>query len=488
MATKNFAAIDLGAESGRVVVGELHTGQLLLREVSRFRNGPVRVAGHLHWDALRLYDEILNGLALAIKQCGSLESAAVDTWGVDFGLLDRTGALIGNPYHYRDHRTDGVMEQVFARVPREQVFAATGIQFMPLNTLYQLYAMRGTPALESAATLLLMPDLINYWLTGERRAEYTIATTTQFFNPMRRQWAIELLNQLDLPVNILSEIVQPASPIGDLVPTVADQIGAKLRIVAPAAHDTQSAIAAVPARLDDYAYISSGTWSLMGVVSPTPFITDMTRDFNFTNEGGADGTICLLKNLTGLWLVQECRRAWARDGEDLSYADLAALAEDAPSFQAFIDPDDAAFLSPDDMPRAIAAFLAATGQSVADERGSLLRVVLESLAAKYRLTLEQLEQITGRSLEVIHIVGGGSQNQLLCQLTADACGRPVLAGPVEATALGNIMAQLVAAGECTSWAEAREIVLTAFPTAMYEPRQRAAWDEAYARFKALVKK
>lgn len=488
MATRNFAAIDLGAESGRVVVGELHTGQLLLREVHRFRNGPVRVAGHLHWDALRLYDEILNGLALAIKQCGSLESAAVDTWGVDFGLLDRTGALIGNPYHYRDHRTDGVMEQVFARVPREQVFAATGIQFMPLNTLYQLYAMRGTPALESAATLLLMPDLINYWLTGEQRAEYTIATTTQFFDPVRRQWAIELLNQLDLPVNILPEIVQPASPIGDLGPAAADQIGSNLRIIAPAAHDTQSAIAAVPARLDDYAYISSGTWSLMGVVSPTPFITDMTRDFNFTNEGGADGTICLLKNLTGLWLVQECRRAWARDGEDLSYADLAALAEDAPPFQAIIDPDDTAFLSPDDMPRAIAAFLAATGQSVADERGSLLRVVLESLAAKYRLTLEQLEQITGRSLEVIHIVGGGSQNRLLCQLTADACGRSVLAGPVEATALGNIMAQLVAAGECASWAEAREIVLTAFPTAMYEPRQRAAWDEAYARFKALVKK
>jgi rhamnulokinase len=487
MASRNFAAIDLGAESGRVVVGQFDGRRLSLYEAHRFRNGPIHVAGHMHWDVLHIFEEILAGLARAAKQSGAPASVGVDTWGVDFGLLDRTGALIGNPYHYRDHRTDDVMDKVFARVPREAVFAATGIQFMQLNTLYQLYAMLDSPALDCAETLLMIPDLINYWLTGEKVGEYTIATTTQFYDTANGAWAIGLLGKLGLPARIMPRVIPPATPIGPLLPAVAQPIGVGgIQVIAPASHDTGSAVAAVPARTADYAYISSGTWSLMGVVWPQPIITAMTRDFNFTNEGGVGGTIRLLKNVTGLWLIQECRRAWARAGDELSYADITALAERAAPFQALINPDHPSFLNPDDMPHAIQSLCAATGQSVPSDRGSLVRVALESLACKYRLTFDQLEQIAGRRLEVIHIVGGGSRNQVLCQFTADACARPVLAGPVEATALGNIMAQMVAGGECATWAEAREIIRDAFPLATYEPRDTAAWNAAYARFRELA--
>jgi rhamnulokinase len=490
MPTKNFLAIDLGAESGRAVVGRFDGNQLSLHEMYRFRNGPVRVAGHLHWDVLRTFEEIQNGLAQAAREFGEMTSLGVDTWGVDFGLLDKTGALIGNPYHYRDHRTDGVMEQVFARVPRAEIFQSTGIQFMQLNTLYQLYAMAraGSPALDIADTLLMMPDLFNYWLTGEKLGEYTIATTTQFFDTLNNIWATGLLEKLGLPTRIMPRVIPPATEIGPLVSSVTDQLGLHgVKVIAPACHDTGSAVAAVPARTDDYAYISSGTWSLMGVVSSQPIITDVTRDFNFTNEGGVGGTIRLLKNITGLWLVQECRRAWARAGDEMSYADITALAEQAKPFQAFVEPDHSSFLSPDDMPKAIRNFCEATGQPVPSDRGALVRVALESLACKYRLTRERLEQVTGRRLEVIHIIGGGSQNQLLCQFTADACARPVYAGPVEATALGNVLAQAIADGYCASWAEAREIVRAAFPLRAYEPRDTAAWDEAYARFETIVR-
>jgi rhamnulokinase len=485
--TKNFVAIDLGAESGRVVVGALAGRQLALHEVHRFRNEPVRLSGHLYWDVLHIYNEILNGLAQAARQFGAMTSIGVDTWGVDFGLLDRTGTLIGNPCHYRDRRTDGVMEQVFARVPREEVFAATGIQFMQLNTLYQLYAMLDSPALDSAATLLLMPDLVNYWLTGEKVSEYSIATTTQFYDTARRNWAIGLLEKLGLPSKIMPPVIQPAATIGPLATPVAEQLNLTgIKVIAPACHDTSSAVAAVPASTDNYAYISSGTWSLMGVVSPCPIITAVTRDLNFTNEGGADGTICLLKNITGLWLVQQCRQAWARAGDELSYADLTALAEQAQPFRALVDPDHASFLNPGDMPGAIQNFCTGTGQAVPADRGSIVRVALESLACKYRLTLEHLEQITGRQLEVIHIVGGGSQNQLLCQFTASVCGRPVLGGPVESTALGNIMAQALAAGECATWAEARDLIRGAFPLTAYEPQHTAVWNDTYACFHSIV--
>ncbi len=489
MTTKNLLAFDLGAESGRAVVGRFDGKQLSLHEAHRFPNRSVWVAGHLYWDVLRLFDEIQNGLALAARQFGEIASVGVDTWGVDFGLLDRNGALIGNPVHYRDHRTDGVMDQVWARVPRAEVFEITGIQFMQLNTLYQLYSMalEGSPALDIAETLLMMPDLINYWLTGEKLGEYTIATTTQFFDARKREWAAGLLDRLGLPSRIMPKIIAPASEIGPLLPQWSGQTGLQgTRVIAPACHDTGSAVAAVPASTEHYAYISSGTWSLMGVVTPEPVITDVTRDFNFTNEGGVGGTIRLLKNLAGLWLVQECRRAWARAGDELSYDAITALAMEARPFQAWVDPDHSSFLNPQDMPKAIQDFCAATGQPVPSGRGALVRVALESLALKCRFTLERLEKIVGHRLDVIHIVGGGSQNRLLCQFTADACARPVYAGPVEATALGNVLAQAMAQGLCASWAEARDIVRAAFPLTRYEPRDTAAWNEAYERILKIL--
>lgn len=486
---KHFIAIDLGAETGRAVVGALQGERLSLHPVHRFANRPVRVAGHLHWDVLHLFDEIVNGLQSAARQFGEIASVGVDTWGVDFGLLDKNGALVGNPYHYRDHCTDGVMDQVFERVPRAEIFRTTGIQFMQLNTLYQLYAMRlaHSPALNVAHTLLMMPDLFNYWLTGDAVGEFTIATTTQFYDSRKRAWATELLQKLGLPSQILPRVIPPATPIGPLLASYADPTGLQhTQVIAPACHDTASAVAAVPAQQGRYAYISSGTWSLMGVVTTEPVLTDTTRDFNFTNEGGVGGTFRLLKNLTGLWLVQECRHAWAHDGNALDYDTMVALAERAVPFRAFVDPDHASFLGPDDMPQAIADFCANTGQAVPSDRGALLRTVFESLALKYRLTLEELETILGYRVEAIHIVGGGSQNALLCQFTADACARPVYAGPVEATALGNILAQALATGACASWAEAHDLVCAAFPPKIYGPRDTDAWDEAYDRFKPLL--
>jgi len=474
----SYAAVDLGAESGRVVVGQLAGGKLSLREVHRFRNGPVKVAGHLHWDALRVYEEILTGLSAA-AQVATPASVGLDTWGVDFGLLDRNGALLGNPMHYRDHRTDGATERLFAQVPVEEVFAATGIQIMQINTLYQLFSMveERSPMLEVADRFLMMPDLFNYWLCGEKAVDYTIATTSQCFD----------VSRLGIPTGMFGRVVQPGTRLGPILPAVADRVGLKgLQVVTPPCHDTASAVAAVPARGSRYAYISSGTWSLMGAVVSEPVVSDAARTLGFTNEGGAAGTVRLLKNIAGLWLVQECRRAWARGGQDLSYDALAALAASARPFQAFIDPDDAGFLSPEDMPAAIQAYCARTGQLALASYGDLLRVALEGLAWDYRRTLGKLERLLGQRLEAIHIVGGGSQNQLLCQMAADACGRPVLAGPVEATAAGNLLAQAIAAGECASWEEAREVVRATFPPRTYEPKETAAWDEASPRVERIL--
>ena len=484
----SYAAVDLGAESGRVVVGQLAGGKLSLREVHRFRNGPVKVAGHLHWDALRVYEEILTGLSAA-AQVATPASVGLDTWGVDFGLLDRNGALLGNPMHYRDHRTDGATERLFAQVPVEEVFAATGIQIMQINTLYQLFSMveERSPVLDVADRYLMMPDLFNYWLCGEKVVDYTIATTSQCYDVARRGWATSLLSRLGIPTGMFGQVVQPGTRLGPILPAVADRVGLRgLQVVTPPCHDTASAVAAVPARGSRYAYISSGTWSLMGAVVPEPVVNDAARTLGFTNEGGVSGTVRLLKNIAGLWLVQECRRAWARAGEDLSYDALTALAAGARPFQAFIDPDDASFLSPEDMPAAIQAYLARTGQPALAKRGDLLRASLEGLAWDYRRTLAKLERLLGHRVEVIHIVGGGSQNQLLCQMAADACGRPVLAGPVEATAAGNLLAQAISAGECASWDEAREVVRATFPPRTYEPKETAAWDEASPRVERIL--
>ncbi len=485
-----FLALDLGAESGRAVVGHFDGRSLQLEEIHRFPNGPVLVNGHLHWDALRLLSEVKRGISLAVQKYGrSVVSMGLDTWGVDFGLLDSQGNLLGNPYHYRDQRTDGVMEQAFARVPKEEIFERTGIQFMQINTLYQLFSMRlsRSPILDVAETFLTMPDLFNYWLTGRKVCEFSIATTTQCYDPRAKGWAAELLQALDIPTTIFGEVVPPGTRLGNLLPEVADELDVEaIPVIAPACHDTGSAVAAVPAREADYAYISSGTWSLMGVEVKEPVITPQSLEFNFTNEGGVCDTFRLLKNIMGLWLVQECRREWARKGEEHDYEALKQMAADAPPFGPIVDTDDHRFLAPGDMPDKIRSYCRETGQRVPESKGEVIRCALESLALRYRWVLEKLETMLGRPIKVVHIIGGGTRNELLSQLAADAMQRPVITGPVEATSMGNILMQALALGHIGSLEEGREVVRQSAQMRTFEPRDAAPWDEAYARYVELA--
>jgi len=493
----NFLAFDLGAESGRAVVGLLEGNRLRLEEVHRFPNGPVRLPDgggtgyRLHWDVLRLWTEIKRGLALAVQEYGAdLAGVGLDTWGVDFGLLDRDGALVSNPYHYRDSRTDGMLDEAFRRVPRQEIFEQTGIQFMPINSLYQLLSMvvGQSPALDIAETFLTMPDLFNYWLTGREVCEFSIATTTQCYDPRRGGWAIPLLERLGIPTHIFPEIVPPGTVLGRLLPAVAEEVGLSgLPVIAPACHDTGCAVAAVPAKGADFAYISSGTWSLMGAELPEPVINEQSLTFDFTNEGGVGGMFRFLKNIAGLWLVQECRRTWARQDEEFSYEDLTQMAAQATPLQSVVDPDYPEFLKHGDMPARIRAFCQMTDQPVPQSKGEVIRCALESLALKYRWVLERLEEILSRRLEPIHIVGGGTQNRLLNQLAADATGRQVVTGPIEATAAGNVITQAMALGHIASLEEGRRIVRHSFDVATYEPTNVAEWDEAYGRFLATMK-
>ncbi len=492
--TTNFLAFDLGAESGRAVVGRFNGERLSLEDVHRFPNGPTRIHDHLYWNALNLFAQMKQGLAKAVNQL-DLDIAAIglDTWGVDFGLLDRNGNLIGNPYHYRDTHTDGMVEQAFEIVPRAEIFEQTGLQFMQLNTLFQLLAMAQakSPALEMADSLLMMPDLFNYWFTGQKTCEYTIASTSQCYNMQENQWATSLLKELGLPTHIFQDVVQPGTQIGSLLPSIVEELGGGINIpvIAPGTHDTASAVAAVPVSQEDagsFAYISSGTWSLMGVETASPVIDDKSLAYNFTNEGGIQNTIRLLKNIMGLWLIQESRRTWAAQGEELSYDDLTQLAKEATPFAALIDPDDSSFLAPGDMPARIRDFCARTGQTPPESKGAVLRCALESLALKYRWVVERLEEMTGQPISVVHIVGGGTQNRLLNQFTANATGRPVVTGPIEATALGNIMMQMLAVGQISSLSEGRELVRRSFPVKTYRPEDSEGWGEAYQRFVKLI--
>jgi len=489
-AEAKFLAFDLGAESGRAVVGLFDGEKLRLHDAHRFASRSVRLADTLYWDALGLFHELKQGLSMAVAEHGpDFAGIGIDTWGVDFGLLGRGDVLLGNPRHYRDHGNDGMLEVAFGIVPREQIFDRTGIQFMQLNTLYQLISMQRarSPLLEQAETLLLMPDLFNFWFTGVKSTEFSIASTTQMVDPRTRSWATNLLDQFGLPAGILTDIVPTAATIGPLRPDIASEAGCgPIQVLAPGEHDTASAIVAVPASTPDYAYISSGTWSLMGIETTEPRISDATSAYNFTNEGGACGTIRLLKNIMGLWLVQECRRAEARRGRDYSYAQLSEMAEKAQPFGALIEPDSPEFLAPPDMLVAIAAFCRRTGQSPPTDMGATIRCCLESLALKYRWALERLEEFRGRAIDVIHIVGGGTQNRLLCQLAADATGRTVIAGPVEATATGNVLMQALGRGHISSLEQAREIVRKSFPLETFTPTgARDPWESAYSRFLAL---
>ncbi len=467
-------AVDLGAETGRTVLGSFDGERLSVDEIRRFPNRPVEVAGTLHWDVLRLYADVLDG----VRAAGRVDSIGVDSWGVDFGLLDRAGRLVANPVHYRDRRTEGMPEAAFRRVSREEIYARTGIQFIPINTLYQLMALVTSrdPQLEVADRLLTMPALFGYWLTGARADEYTDATTTQCYDPRAGRWATDMLDKLGIPVRIFGDVVKPGTDLG----APRAELGlAALRVIAPGTHDTASAVAAVPFQgSQNAAYISSGTWSLVGIETGVPVINPESLQANLTNEGGVAGTIRLLKNVMGLWLLQECRRTWALTGMDMPYEELLRLADAAPRFAAVIDPDDERLLRPGDMPARIAQISAESGQPLSAEPGVIARCILESLALKYRRTVDQIERVSGMQIRTIHVVGGGSNNRLLCQMAADACGRPVVAGPVEATAIGNLLVQAIALGLVSSLEQARELVRRSVTLEKYEPKSTHEWEIA----------
>ncbi|MEU7908652.1 rhamnulokinase family protein [Actinoplanes sp. NPDC049118] len=466
-----FAAVDLGASSGRVMVGRVEAGAVSLAAVNRFANEPVRAGGTLHWDILALYRGVLEGLRLA----GPVDGIGIDSWAVDYGLLDATGSLLGNPVHYRDARTDGVPERVAALLGEDKLYALTGLQKLPFNTIYQLVAAAGTPQLEAARRLLLIPDLIAYWLTGEAGAEFTNASTTQLLDLRTGGWAGELMTSLGIRPDLFPPLRAPGTVIGPVLPELG--IGTP-DVIAVGSHDTASAVVGVPATRPEFAYISCGTWSLVGVELPAPVLTEASRLANFTNEGGVDGTVRYLRNVMGLWPLQECLREWG--SPDLPALLRAAAA--VPAFRAVVDLDDPVFLAPGDM---VGRLTAASGRG-ASSPAEVVRCIMDSLALAHRRAVRQAQELSGRHVDVVHIVGGGARNELLCRLTADACGLPVLAGPVEATALGNVLVQARAAGVIGGGLPALRAVLRETQQIVrYEPRgDAAAWRSAERRLEA----
>jgi rhamnulokinase len=460
-----FLAIDLGAESGRALLGRLQGGILTVEEIHRFPNEPLRQDGSVRWNVQGLWAEIQYALA-SVSEI-KLDGIGVDAWGVDYALLDQRGELLENPYHYRDSRTNGVVEEVFRLVPKEEIHAATGIQFMPINTIFQLYAHKrdDAPKLAQARSLLTIPDLFHYWLTGRAACEYTNATTTQLVSPAARSWSKPLMTRLGLPSDLPGELIEPGTILGDRAGTP---------VIAPASHDTASAVASISAR-GDTAFLSSGTWSLVGTELDAPVINSETLARNFTNEGGANGTTMLLKNVMGLWMLQGCRRAWAAQGNGFDYAELMGAAAQAPAFRSLVNPNDPRFLNPPDMPMAIGDFCRESAQPPPADAASFTRCILESLALKYALVIQDLERVTHQPIRQIRVIGGGSKNRLLNQFTADATGKPVMAGPAEATALGNIAVQMAATGRAASLQDARAIIDRSFPVEIFEPHEADLW-------------
>ncbi len=475
--TANYLAFDLGAESGRAILARLRSGVLGVEEIHRFQNVPLLDATSLRWNVAALWAEMRHALDSPLP---ALAGVGVDTWGIDYALLDESGTLIENPYHYRDSRTEGIMEKVYETVSRDRIYSVTGIQFLPFNTLYQLYAAcRLTPeSVGAARSLITIPDLLNYWLTGNLRSEYTNASTTQLVDAKTRSWATGLMEELGLPTRLFQPLIEPGTEIGRLATGTP--------VIAPACHDTGSAVASI-ALTPESAYVSSGTWSLLGAEVSQPVITQKARDLNFTNEGGVCGTVRLLKNIAGLWLLQSCRRCWKAAGHEYSYEELLGeAADDRYAFGSLFDPDHASFLRPENMLSAIGAYCAGTDQLAPVDPPATTRAILENLAFKYCMTLESLEEISGAKFREIRIVGGGSRNRLLNQFTANATGRPVIAGPVEATALGNIVMQMLATGAVGSLAEGRAVIDRSFPTERFEPVDSDIWEAQYRRFRQHI--
>jgi len=481
----HFVAADLGASNGRLMVGSWDGCKFSLDELHRFPNSGVHIEGSLHWDVAEIWSEMQRGLMLYRERFQDPPAAiGVDAWGVDFALLDRSGELLGNPYHYRDSRTDGIPELVFQQIDARQLFRWTGVQTMQINTIFQLYSMARSadPKLKAAETLLMIPDLFHYFLCGERVVEYTEATTTQMYSSTNG-WARDVLDTLEIPTRILPDVVVPGTQLAPVRTEVLRDTGFNrgFPVVAVASHDTASAVAAIPDMDENSAFISSGTWSLMGVELREPITSDRAYSLGFTNEGGADGSILLIKNLTGLWLLQECQRQWSREGRHYTWSEISSMAATAPAFACVLDVDANDFRAPENMHRAIAEYCRRTTQSNPETIGVVARGCFESLALKYRSVLESLETVTARRLDTIRIVGGGCLNTLLCQMTADACNRTVVSGPAEASAFGNVMLQAIATGHLSNIGAGRAAIAASIQCVSYFPQRTDVWDEAYAR-------
>ena len=483
-------AIDIGAESGRAILGILEDGILKLKEIHRFQNGPINIMGSYHWNIYQLYQEIIKAITICVEEEKvQPDSIGIDTWGVDYGLLNKDGNMIGLPYAYRDSRTDMAIEKFSKLLPKDKIYQLTGIQFMQFNTLFQLFAEKenSESIFNEAASLLFMPDIFSYLLTGKKKSEFTFATTSQLYNPQNNDWDEELFSALGIPIDIMQEIVQPGSIIGYTTKHIQNQTGVnEIPVIAVASHDTGSAIAAIPASGNDWAYLSSGTWSLMGIESRHSIINEKTYQYNFTNEGGVEHTFRVLKNIVGLWLLQQCKKSWSKE-KNYTYDELTVLASKSSDFTAIIDPDDPTFFNPQDMPSAIIEYCQRTNQRIPEKYGDFVQIILQSLALKYRYVLDQLNEISVNKINRLYVTGGGIRNKVLNQYIANATGLEVITALAEGTAAGNVLVQAMALGEINSLTVIRQIVNRSIETHSYHPQQTKEWNQAYDTFLKLIK-
>jgi len=488
MKNKSFLAFDIGATSGRSILGTLIDGRLQMKELTRFPNQMLQIGNHLHWNIYSLFEHLKEGLVAVKKEGVEISSIGIDTWGVDFAFIAKDGAILGAPYAYRDQQTDGVPEKYFEKVPREKVYALTGIQVMNFNSLYQLFALKeaNNSILDAATEILFMPDALAYMLTGNKVVEYTIASTSQLLNPRTKQFESILLEKAGILPSILGEIVMPGHITGTLRDDLAEECElGRIPVVAVAGHDTASAVAAVPAENERFAYLSSGTWSLLGIEVKEPIINEETYSLNFTNEGGVEGTTRFLKNSTGMWLLEQCLKEWKKEGITYAYEKLVHMAESAPAFQSLIDSDHASFANPVSMTKAITQYCVTTGQKAPATHAEYVRCIFESLSLKYRFIVGKLNSLAPFEIEKLHVIGGGSKNPLLNQWTSNSIGIPVIAGPSEATAIGNIMIQAKAAGSVNSLQEIRQIIRESVQLDEYYPQNHDVWEQAYQKFLSI---
>ncbi|MDP4117715.1 MAG: rhamnulokinase family protein [Bacillota bacterium] len=485
-------AFDFGASSGRGMLFEFDGEKISMEEIHRFSNDPVIVNGSMYWDFLRLFFEIKQGILKCVNGGhDDIKAIGIDTWGVDYGLFDKNGKMLGNPYHYRDKRTEGMIQKACGIAGKNYIYEKTGIQFVPFNSLYQMMASieEKDPTIEAAEKVLFAPDIFNYFLTGVMKNEYTMASTTQLLDPGTKEWSYELMEKFGIPKKIFGEIVMPGTVIGNLSDEICEELGCpKVPVIAVGAHDTASAVASVPVTEgDDYVYISSGTWALLGVENDKPIINETSMKFNFTNEGGVEGKIRFLRNIMGLWIIQESRRQWQREGKNYSFDDLEKQAWTAKPFESLIDPDYSDFGTPGNMPKKIREFCKRTGQTVPETAGDVIRCAAQSLALKIAMSVDGMEETLGRKINTIHMVGGGIKDKMVCQFAANASGRTVVAGPVEATSTGNAIVQFMALGKIENLNSARKIIKDSFPVSIYEPQDRKDWEDAYEKFKTIAK-